>query len=211
MVKPEAMMEPSLITTPRNSAIAIIKEEHRSLGYLVHTLQRVLRDVTAHKAEADFELIATMLYYIDTFPDRCHHPKEDEHLFKRLRSRTAQANAVLDELQSQHVTGAKMMTCLEQTFVHWQGGAPHALRSFSQMVNAYAELLWSHMEREESYVLAMAHEYLTEDDWHAVDVAFRANADPLFGPHVREEFARLKKRIINRLPRKFKFPADAGV
>ncbi len=205
------MAATAAITTPRNSAIAIIKAEHRSMGYLVHTLLRVLRDVTAHTAEADFELIATMLYYIDTFPDRCHHPKEDEYLFKRLRSRTTKANNVLDELQSQHVSGAKMMTCLEQTFVHWQGGAPHGLRPFLQMVNAYAELLWGHMEREENYILSMAHEYLTEDDWHAIDGAFRANDDPLFGPHVRDEFARLKTRIINRLPRKFKFPAGAGV
>ena len=193
-----------------DSAIAIIKEEHRSMGYLVHTLQRVLRDVTAHKSEADFELIATMLYYIDTFPDRCHHPKEDEHLFKRLRSRTTQANTVLDELQSQHVSGAKMMICLQQTFVHWQGGAPHGLRPFSQTVDAYAESLWGHMEQEESCILVMAREYLTEDDWRAIDDAFRANDDPLFGPHVRDEFVRLKQRIVNRLPRKLKRRAGAG-
>ena len=72
-------------TTPQDSAIAIIKQEHRSLGYVVHTLQRLVRDVAACKANADFEVIAVMLYYIDTFPDRCHHPKEDEHLFRRLR------------------------------------------------------------------------------------------------------------------------------
>ena len=198
------MIETSLIAMPSESAIAIIKDEHRSMGYIVHTLQRTVHDVAANKAEADFALIATMLYYIDVFPDRCHHPKEDEHLFKRLRSRTTKANTVLDELQRQHVSGARMIACLEQTFVHWQAGAPHGLRPFSQAVDAYAEFLWNHMEQEEKHVFAIAHEYLTEADWRAIDSAFRANEDPLFGTHVRQEFAKIKMRIVNQLPRKFK-------
>jgi len=56
----------------------------------------------------------------------------------------------------------------------------------------------------------MAREYLTADDWRAIDDAFCANDDPLFGTHVRDEFSRLKLRIVNRLPRKFKRPAEAG-
>ena len=147
-------------TTPQDSAIAIIKQEHRSLGYVVHTLQRLVRDVAACKANADFEVIAVMLYYIDTFPDRCHHPKEDEHLFRRLRGRAPRAHAVLDELQVQHVDGAGMLVSLQQVFVHWQAGAPQGLRSFAQMVDAYADFLWRHMEIEENQVLVMAREYL---------------------------------------------------
>ena len=160
--------------------------------------------MTAHRLEADFKLIATILYYIDTFPDRCHHPKEDEYLFKRLRSRTANANALLDELQSQHVTGARMLTDLALAFVHWQGGAPNGLRPFSIAVRAYADLLWGHMEQEENDVFVLAREYLQEDDWRTIDDAFRANDDPLFGRHVRDEFARIKAQIIVQLPRRIK-------
>lgn len=174
------------------------------MGYLVHTLQRILEEAAARRIEVDFKLIANMLYYIDTFQDRCHHPKEEEHLFKRLRGRTDKANALLDELQSQHLTGARMMTCLERAFVHWQGGATNGLVPFSEAVRAYAELLWGHMEQEENRVLALARKYLDEDDWRAIDAAFRANDDPLFGVHVRDEFARLKTQIIVQLPRKLK-------
>ena len=193
----------STILPASDSAIAIIKEEHRSIGYVVHTLQRLLHDVANHKSEADFALIATMLYYIDSFTDRCHHPKEDEHLFKRLRNRTNAANAVLDELQEQHANGARSMNCLVQTFVQWQGGAPHGLRPFSQTVDSYAESLWQHMELEESGALVLAREHLLDEDWRAINDAFRANEDPLFGPHVRDEFLKLKQRIVNRLPTKF--------
>lgn len=196
--------------TPENSAIAIIRAEHRSLGYVVHTLQHLLREVTAQKAAADFELVATMLYYIGEFPDRCHHPKEDQHLFKRLRRRTALANTVLADLENQHVMAAGMLSSLEQAFVHWQAGAPQGLRPFALMADAYADFLWSHMEQEENHVIPLARKYLTTDDWLAIDLAFGANDDPLCGPHVRDEFARLKLRIVNRLPRKFKHRTEAA-
>ncbi len=190
--------------TPRDSAIAIIKQEHRSIGYLLHTLQQILQAAAVQRLEVDFKLIANMLYYIDSFADLCHHPKEEEHLFKRLRGRTNKADALLDELEGQHLTGARMMICLEQAFVHWQGGATNGLAPFSEAVRAYAELLWGHMEQEENLMLAFAREYLDEDDWRAIDEAFRANDDPLFGLQVRDEFARLKTQIITQLPRKLK-------
>ena len=71
-------------------------------------------------------------------------------------------------------------------------------------VGAYAELLWSHIEQEENQMLALAREYLHDDDWRSIDEAFSANDDPLFGPRVRDEFARLKTHIITQLPRKLK-------
>ena len=187
--------------TPCDSATAIIKQEHRSLGYLVHMLQRVLREVSAHKADADYGLIATMLYYVDVFPDSCHHPKEEGHLFKRLRSRTRLADGVLDLLQKQHLVFTTMITTMGLAFVHWQGGAPNGFQPFSQAVNAYADLLRDHAEQEENVVLVMAREHLPADDWCAINDAFCANDDPLFGPHIRDEFTKLRFRIANDLPR----------
>lgn len=190
--------------SPRDSAIAILKEEHRSLGSVVRLLQQVVEDVFTHHIEADHALIACMLYYIDIFPERCHHPKEDEYLFRRLRERTASADAVLDELQAQHIRSAQMMAYLQQLFVHYLGGAPDGLRHFAEAVESYAMFLWDHMEQEENRVLPLAEKYLQPGDWRIVDEGFRANKDPLGDAHVQQEFSRLKQRIINLLPRKLK-------
>jgi len=40
-----------------------------------------------------------MVHYIDAFPERLHHPKEDRYLFLALRKRTGEANAALDRLK----------------------------------------------------------------------------------------------------------------
>jgi len=190
--------------TPRDSALAIIREEHRTLSSVMHALEQLVREMLTRRVDADHALIACMLYYIDDFPERCHHPKEDEYLFRLLRERTSSADAVLDELQAQHVRSAQMMAYLQRSFVHYLGGAPDGLRHCADAVESYAAFLGDHMEQEENRVLPLAEKYLQPGDWQAIDAAFRANQDPLRGEQLQQEFRKLKQRITNLLPRKLK-------
>lgn len=186
----------------RDRAIAAIRVEHRSLGTVVAALQRLLSDLRQDRVAPDFRLIAAMLYYIESFPERLHHPKEDKFLFGALRNRTRQDSALLDELQGEHVRSGQLMSYLAQTLVRFQGGAPDGLQSFSAAVDAYAALLGDHMRKEEGAVLALADACLTESDWVKLATAFEENRDPLFGENVGEEMRRLRRRIASLVPRK---------
>ena len=186
-----------------DAAVATIKQEHRALGTVMEALQRLLADVAALRAEPDFALFSAALYYIADFPERCHHPKEDEYLFQALRRRTAQFNAVLDDLQAEHVRSAQMMTQLQCALVHYQGGAPEGLKMFRSAVDAFSAMLGEHMRKEDE-LLARARDCLAEEDWSRIASAFSANGDPLFGGNRREEFRKLYSRILNLLPRKMK-------
>lgn len=189
----------------RDVSVAIIKQEHRALDMVLRVLQRLVADIVEQHFERDFALLAAALYYIDDFPERFHHPKEDKYLFKALRRRTAQCNAVLDELQAEHIRGAQMTGYLQSAFVHYQGGAPDGIKLFRAAVDAYAAMLRDHMRKEEE-LLAQPEEYLTEEDWREIAAAFDANDDPLFGEHQREEFRKLYFRIVNLLPSKMRIP-----
>ena len=174
------------------------------LRSVMHALEQVVQEVFTRRVDADYALIACMLYYIDDFPERCHHPKEDETLFRLLRERTSSADAALDELQAQHVRSAQMMAYLQRLFVHYLAGAPDGLRQFADAVEAYAAFLLDHMEQEEIRVLPLAEKHLRPGDWEAIDAAFRANQDPLRGEPLQQEFRKLRQRITNLLPRKLK-------
>lgn len=195
--------DPARRVTEYDAAVATITQEHHALRAVMDLLQHLLIDIGKQHAEPDFSLLAAALYYIDDFPERCHHPKEDRHLFMALRSRTAVFNALLDELQSEHVRSAQMMAYLQRALVHYQGGAPDGFRRFKDAVDAYAGMLAEHMRKEEE-LLSRAREHLTAADWHDIAAAFEANEDPMVGP--REEFRRLYLRIVNRLPRKMRLP-----
>jgi hemerythrin-like domain-containing protein len=186
--------------------VKTIEQEHRVLGHVVEVLQHVLRDIAAEHAEADFNLLAAALYYIDDFPERLHHPKEDEHLFAALRARSPEFNAVLDELQGEHVLGAEMVREMHAALVHYLAGAYGSLEAFKLRVDAYASMLREHMRKEES-LLARACTSLTESEWRDILAAFEANQDPLLARDVRAEFRKLYRRIQNLLPHKLRYPA----
>ena len=184
-------------------AIATIQLEHRSLGMVLQTLQDLLRKIAAGHAVADFALLSTALYYIDDFPERCHHPKEDEYLFKRLRLRTSEFNAVLDRLQTEHARSAVAVSGLHRALVHYQGGAPEGLRLLQTAVDAYVADMHGHFTQEDA-LLARAPAVLTGEDWELIAWAFTANDDPLFGANQRLQFSQLYQRMVTLAPRKMK-------
>lgn len=190
-------------------AATTIKQEHHTLGLVVEVLQRLLADVQRQHVQPDFTLFSAALYYIEDFPERCHHPKEDEHLFDALRRRTADFNSVLDELQADHIRSGQMVAYMERALVRCQAGAADGVARFRDAVDAYAVMLRRHMEAEES-LLERARSVLTEEDWQRIAEAFDANDDPLSGANGREEFRKLYLRILNLLPRKIRLSQKGG-
>jgi hemerythrin-like domain-containing protein len=184
-------------------AIATIQSEHRSLGMVLHMLQSMLSKIAAEHVAADFALLATVLYYIDDFPERCHHPKEDEYLFKCLRLRSTEFDAVLDRLQTEHARSAITVAGLHRALVHYQGGAPEGLRLFKAAVDSYADEMREHFGLEDA-LMTRARAALREEDWELIAWAFTANDDPLFGSNQRLEFSMLYHRIMVLVPRKIK-------
>jgi hemerythrin-like domain-containing protein len=80
------------------NAISILKSEHRSLSAVLHGLKQLAKDAQDARVRPDFKVFRAMLRYIDEYPERLHHPKEDEHLFARLASRAPHNRALTEEM-----------------------------------------------------------------------------------------------------------------
>ena len=185
--------------------VEAIQQEHRVLGHVVEMLQRTLQEIAAEHIEPDFNLLAAILYYIDDFPERLHHPKEDAHLFKALREHSSQFDAELDDLQQEHALDASMVRELHAALVHCVAGAYGSHQTFVARVNAYATMLKEHMRKEEILLVKTA-DALTESQWQDILNAFSSNEDPLLASNIRSEFRKLYQRIQNRLPHKLRYP-----
>jgi len=203
--------DPSMSVT--DVALATIKAEHRTLSAVLHTFGELLDKVAAGHATPAFELFSAVLYYIDDFQERCHHPKEEEFLFKSLRAATSEFNDVIHGLQADHVNGAGAVAQLHRSLVHYQGGAAGGLDAFKARVEAYAAQMFEHMRCEEE-LLDRIRDAISEQDWTRIATAFDENDDPLFGSNRRDEFERLYQRIQLLAPRKLKqglYPASRDV
>lgn len=185
------------------TAIATIRFEHFALGMVLHTTQALLDKIASGHASADFGLLSTALYYIGEFPEVCHHPKEDDYLFRCLRLRTTEFDALLERLQNEHQHSGAALSALHRALVHYQGGAPQGLQHFRAALDSYTADLRQHMACEEE-LLARAPAVLREEDWTLIARAFAANDDPLIGNNRRTEFSRLYNQLVVLAPRKLK-------
>jgi hemerythrin-like domain-containing protein len=181
-------------------AIRIIEDEHRSLAAVIHGMLYLVHDTRDRGASPDFKTLGAMIYYIDAFPERYHHPKEDRYLFKFLRQRCPDAASVLNTLEGEHRVGAEKIRSLEQALHRYQEGGQREFAAFLAAVESYAEFHWAHMRREEKEVLPLAKKHLTDEDWKTIDEAFAGHTDPLFNREAEDDKRKLFSRIVHIAP-----------
>lgn len=183
-----------------NSALAIIHDEHRSLAAVVHGLRYLVRDMRERKAQPNFKLLWAMIYYLDEFPEKLHHPKENTYLFARLKERTHEADTIIAELERQHVLGGQHVRNLELALGHWEAGVADGLEKFSVAVEQFADEILKHMALEENTIVPLSKKYLTGADWVEIAAAFGENGDPRFDVESDQECRDLFTRIVNLAP-----------
>jgi hemerythrin-like domain-containing protein len=180
-------------------AISILKSEHRSISAVLHGLKELARMAQDAKVRPRFQVLRSMLRYMDEYPERLHHPKENDHVFSRLVAREPAARLLVEELQAEHEEGARLIRELERALLFFEEGWPAGAREFQQTVDAYADFHWKHMRKEEQQLLPLAERALTAEDWKAINEAFAANRDPVAGLQERD-FEQLFSRIANLAP-----------
>jgi len=162
-----------------NKAVSILKSEHRSISAVVSGLKDLARMAHDATSRPDFAVFRAMLRYIDEYPERLHHPKEDQYLFASLAKRYPGALPLIKELEAEHVEGAKMVRDLERALLFLEDRWPVGTREFRDAVDGYAQFHWNHMRKEEEKILPLCEAHLMEEDWDAIADAFAGNQDPI--------------------------------
>lgn len=182
-----------------HKSITILHSEHRSLSAVLHGLKELARVAQDAKLRPDFQVFRAMLRYVDEYPERLHHPKEDKYLFARLLARAPQTLPLIRRLTAEHEEGARLIRELERSLMFFEEGWPAGAREFQSAVEGYARFHWDHMRVEEKELLPLAEQHLTAEDWEWVDDAFAGNQDPIAGLR-EQDFERLFSRIVSLAP-----------
>jgi len=181
-------------------ALNIIRDEHRSIAAVLHGMQHLVRQIRERKTKIDPKVFRAMLYYLDTFSERMHHPKEDRFLFDPLRRRGAGSDALIAELEREHAEGGASLRRVEQCLIRYEEGGDKEFPEFAQEVDRFADGYWDHMRKEEEHVFPLAEKLVTAADGAGVDRAFGENADPLERDRDEKDFRKLFSRIVSLAP-----------
>lgn len=183
-------------------ALDILHQEHRAIMAVLHCFDHVLDEVKEGKLEPEFELFRTILEYMSDFPDRFHHPKEDEYLFPAVRKKSPDMEMVLDELQDQHKEGVRRLSDLNWKLDDWEEAPADKDRAdaFTKLAKEYIDMQRRHAATEEKTVMQTARKALTDEEWESINAAFTDNEDPLFGNRPKAVFNKLFSRIVSLAP-----------
>ncbi len=181
-------------------ALTIIREEHQAIASMLQALAALVRGIRDYGVAPNFELLHAMLYYVDSFPERLHHPKEEQWLFRLLAARHPPARPVLDLLTHEHRIGGEKLRGIDDALGAYEASGTSAFAAFSAAVDDFVAFERDHITREEREVFPLAQAHLTVDDWERVDEAFAAHADPLNGVSTQEGFDEIHRRLVRLRP-----------
>lgn len=183
--------------------LAQLYEEHSSLAAVLNAMSALVREVRERGRHIDPAVFRAILYYLDVFPEREHHWKEEAVLFPRIRERTHDADAILDELACEHESGEHAIRDLEQAFVRYEEHGAAEFAPFADAVDRYVMRYRDHMRKEEREVMPLAQRVLSAQDWSEIEAAFATRRDPLAGATPDTAHDQLFRRIVMIVPAPF--------
>lgn len=183
-----------------HEAIHIIKAEHRSLAAVLNAAEYIRAEICANRMVPNVSLLWAIIRYIEEFPETLHHPKEDDFLFSRLKSRTHAADALITTLNQEHQEGKERIQTLRAALTRFERNIEGGSELFFCTLEAFIQFHFHHMTMEERDIFPLAELHLSQQDWQEIAAAFRDNQDPLFGEVKLEYFRELFHQIVQLTP-----------
>lgn len=185
----------------KHASVQIILDEHASLSAMLRSMLLMVARGPGDRAQQFFDVFRAMLFYIDEFPERLHHPKESDLLFPRVVRSAPSVMATVQQLERDHMSGEKAVRELQHLLLAWELLGEQRKPEFEAQCKRYVEFYLEHMRLEETVILPQAEKVLTEAEWKELDAAFQQNRDPLAGKHAADPvYDRLFTRIVMEAP-----------
>ena len=189
-----------------HESLRIILEEHVALNAMLRSLTLMVERGPKRDTDTFFSVLRAMLFYVDEFPERLHHPKETDLLFPKLRRSSPQISADLDRLDREHAKGEAAIRELQHLLLAWELLGETRRGAFEGACLRYVNFYLEHIRLEETLILPQAERCLSATEWQELDEAFASNRDPLTGRYPPDPaYERLFTKIL------LKAPAPIGV
>lgn len=183
-----------------HSALQVLRDEHGAVAAVLRSLQMMLERGPGDAPERFFDVMRAMLFYIDEFPERLHHPSESNLLFPKLARVRPELLPVIAQLEAEHMQGEGKVRELQHLLLGWELIGDGRRAAFAQALDAYVQFYLGHMRLEEQQLLPAAQASLGPQDWAELDAAIQASRDPLASGAHDASYDRLFTRIVLSTP-----------
>ena len=172
-----------------------LKHEHK---VVLLVLGGAEREAAAMKGTGGINTVKLekIVDFSKNFTDKCHHAKEEKHLFPRLQERgiTEPVAVMLRE----HEEGRALIAAIAGVMAPAAGGDPAAAMAASEALEDYVALLRAHIEKENNVLFVMADKALSAEDQTELAEAFEKVELEETGEGVHEKYHVLAHEIAEQ-------------
>jgi hemerythrin-like domain-containing protein len=155
---------------------AELRHEHEVILRALAVAERLGRALAAGEP-VDRDALAWILDFFRTFTDRCHHVKEEQHLFPALERRGVPRNGgPIGVMLDEHEEGRRLIAQMSS------GGDAQ----IADAIGRYAVLLRAHIDKENGVLFPLADQVLGETEQTALVAAFEGIEQDAVGPGIHE-------------------------
>jgi hemerythrin-like domain-containing protein len=147
-----------------NSATKILRAEHDTILEMLDALESVVRRLE-QRDSVSLELMTGFQEFFSLFADRCHHGKEEDLLFPLLeRKGVPRSGGPLGCMLAEHDQGRGYVQRMSKNAPGCASGDASARKFWTEAARAYANLLRSHIWKENEILFQMAERLLSADE-----------------------------------------------
>jgi hemerythrin-like domain-containing protein len=174
-------------------ATDILMDEHRVIEQVLNCLEK-LADRCEAGEKLDGPSALKALDFFRNFADRCHHGKEEGHLFPLLEARgLAREGGPTGVMLHEHEEGRRLITAMAGAI---ERDAP---REFVPHARAYVKLLREHIRKEDNCLFPMAAGILSGTDAESLAQRFEHVENAEIGEGTHERYLQLANDLAERL------------
>jgi hemerythrin-like domain-containing protein len=171
-----------------------LKHEHKIALLILNAAEREARSIqeTGSASGINVDKIETMVDFFRNFIDKCHHTKEERHLFPRMQERgMTHVNEPVSVMLYEHEEGRRRVQAIAGALLQVRNGVPSATASLSNNLLAYIELLRAHIGKEDNVLFPLADKLFTPEDQQSLNEAFEKVEAEEIGEGVHEKYHQL--------------------
>jgi hemerythrin-like domain-containing protein len=134
------------------------------------------------------------------FADRCHHGKEEAHLFPLLEARgVARDGGPIGRMLAEHDGGREHLGALTALLDEAAAGNPDARQEFANRAWAYVQGLREHIYKEDNFLFPLADRLLTDAEREGLSRSFARVESHEMGAGTHERYLALANVLADRL------------
>ena len=172
----------------------ILEEEHHVIQQMIGVMAQLIEEL-ARGQKLDSAMLTDLVEFMKGFADRCHHGKEETHLFPLLEAKGVPVNGCpLGILIHEHTSGRKLVGELADSAAAYARKDPGAGESLAAAMQGLVNLYPGHIWKEDYLLFPMTDKILTPEEQNILAEKFAAVEESI-GANQHQRFVQMVEKL----------------